>query len=119
MDTAPPAATWVPYQARPGRPTLVIDDLADLRGPASGEVVLPLRLFWSPAGRTWDLGNRYDRRAPHQTLLNEANRARALAQVPNSTPLVPVWPGRYLRKGARRAWEERRPRLRAARAAAA
>jgi len=119
MDTAPPAATWVPYQARPGRPTLVIDDLADLRGPASGEVVLPLRLFWSPAGRTWDLGNRYDRRALYQTVLNEAIRAGELAEFLNGTTLVAIWPDLYLPKGVRRAWEERHPRLRAARAAAA
>ena len=31
-----PAAHLAPYQARPGRPVLVIDDLADLRGPVTG-----------------------------------------------------------------------------------
>src|SRR5262249_5343331 len=118
MDTAPPAATWAPYQARPGRPVLVIDDPAGLCGPASGEVVLPLRLFWSPAGRVFDLGNPHDLRAMYQFVLNEAIRAGELAEFLNGDTLVAIWPRLFLPKGVRRAWEERHPRLRAAAAAA-
>ncbi len=49
------AATWAPYQARPGRRVLVVTDLAALHGPASGTVELPLRLFWSSPDRSFDL----------------------------------------------------------------
>src|ERR1700761_6339513 len=42
------------HQSRPGRRTLVIADLADLRGPADGSVELPIWLFWHPS-RTFDL----------------------------------------------------------------
>src|SRR5215472_4687795 len=118
MDTARAAATWVPYQARPGRPVLVIDDLAGLCGPASGEVVLPLRLFWSPAGRVFDLGNPHDLRAMYQFVLNEAIHAGELTTYLNSDTLTAIWPHLFLPKGVRRAWEEHHPRLRAAAAAA-
>src|SRR6266849_5254934 len=53
METVQVAVRVAPYQARPGRRVLVALDLADLRGPVTGPVELPLRLFWSaPAGRS-------------------------------------------------------------------
>jgi hypothetical protein len=118
MDTAHAAAVWAPYRARPGRRVLVIRDLAELRGPASGEVVLPLRLFWSPPGRVFDLGKSYSLWAMYQAVLGEAVTAGELATYLNGDKLAEVWADLYLPKGVRRAWEERHPRLRAAAAAA-
>jgi hypothetical protein len=111
-------ASWAPYQTRPGRPVLVIDDLADLRGPTSGTVVLPLRLYWSPPGRVFDLGKPYSLQAMYQTVLGEAIHAAELAEHLDAGILAAVWPELYLPKAVRRAWEERHPRLRAAAAAA-
>ena len=42
------------YQARPGRSAVVVPDLADLRGPVTGTVELPLWLFWSQPDRTFE-----------------------------------------------------------------
>jgi len=118
MDSARTAATWAPHQSRPGRRVLVINDLADLRGPTSGEVVLPLQLFWSPAGRVFDLGKLHSLRAMYQVVLGESASAGELAAYLNADTLAAIWSDLYLPKGIRQAWEERHARLRAATAAA-
>ena len=112
-------AEWAPYQARPGRGVLVVRDLADLHGPASGPVVLPLRLYWSPPGRVFDLDDPFMLRSMYQVVLGESIRAEELTGNLNRDTLLAVWPDLYLPKGVRLAWEERHPMLRAARAAAA
>lgn len=114
MDTAAaPTATPARYPARPGRLALVIDDLAALRGPTSGEVVLPLRLFWSPEGRVFDLADPFTLREMYAVVLQESIRAEELAAWLNGEKLVELWPELWLPKGVRRGWEERHPRLRA------
>ncbi len=114
MDTIGAVAVWAPYQARPGRRVLVVKDLADLRGPAIGMVTLPLRLYWSPPGRVWDLDDPFMLRSMYQVVLGEAIRAGELTGYLNRDRLVAVWRDLYLPKGVRRAWEERHPLLRAA-----
>src|SRR5581483_6619360 len=114
MDTIGSVAVWAPYQARPGRRVLVVKDLADLRGPAIGMVTLPLRLYWSPPGRVWDLDDPFMLRSMYQVVLGEAIRAGELTGYLNRDRLVAVWRDLYLPKGVRRAWEERHPLLRAA-----
>ena len=114
MDAAGASAVWTPYQARPGRRVLVVRDLADLRGPASGPVTLPLRLFWSPLGRVFDLDDPFMLRSMYQIVLGEAIRAGELTAYLNGDLLLAVWRDLYLPKGVRRAWEERHPALRAA-----
>jgi hypothetical protein len=118
MDDTRGAATAAPYQARPGRRVLVINDLTALQGPVSGGVVLPLRLFWSPAGRVFDLDDPFMLRSMYQVVLAEAVRAEELSAYLNGEKLAAVWPQLYLPNGVRRAWEERHPRLRAAAVAA-
>jgi hypothetical protein len=114
------AATWVaPYQARPGRRVLVALNLADLRGPVTGPVELPLRLFWSGTGRTFDLGDRGTRQWVYETVLQEASRAEDLTAFLDGGTLIAVWPQLFVPKGVRQAWEEAHPVLRAASAAAA
>lgn len=119
MDSDGTVAVWAPYQARPGRRVLVVRDLADLRGPAGGAVTLPLRLYWSPAGRVFDLDDPFALRSMYQVVLGEAIRAGELTGYLNRDTLLSVWPDLYLPRGVRRAWEERHPVLAAARAAAA
>ncbi len=109
-----PAAHLAPYQARPGRRALVIDDLADLRGPVSGSVKLPLRLFWSLPDHWFDLDDHDIRRWYYETVLREASRAEDLTTYLDGATLASLWPGLFLPKGVRRAWEERHPSLRAA-----
>jgi DNA invertase Pin-like site-specific DNA recombinase len=108
-----PAAHFAPYQARPGRPALVIDDLTDLRGPVTGLVELPLRLFWSLPDHRFDLDEPDLRRWYYETVLREATRPADLARHLDGETLVSIWPELYLPKGVRRAWEEHHPALRA------
>lgn len=119
MESDGTVAVWAPYQARPGRNVLVVRDLADLRGPASGAVTLPLRLYWSPPGRVFDLDDPFMLRSMYQVVLGEAIRAEELTGYLNRDRLLAVWPDLFLPKGVRRAWEERHPVLHAARAAVA
>jgi DNA invertase Pin-like site-specific DNA recombinase len=107
-----PAAHLAPYQARPGRPVLVSDDLADLRGPVTGLVELPLRLFWSLPDHRFDLDEPDLRRWYYETVLREATRPADLAAYLDGETLVSIWPELYLPKGVRRGWEEHHPALR-------
>ncbi len=107
-----------PYQARPGRSVLVAGELAELQGPVSGLVELPLWLFWCP-DRTFDLDDPAMLRWMYQTVLREASRPEDLAAYLNGDTLVAVWPELFLPRGVRQAWEERYPVLCATSATAA
>ena len=97
----------------------MVTDLADLRGPARGTATLPLRLYWSPPGRVFDLDDPYQLRSMYQTVLGEAARPEDLTGHLDHDTLIAVWPDLYLPKGVRQAWEEQHPVLRAATASAA
>ena len=112
LDEREPATHFAPYEARPGRRVLVIDDLADLRGPVSGLVELPLRLFWSLPDHRFDLDEPDLRRWYYETVLREATRPADLAAYLDSGTLVALWAELYLPKGVRRGWEEHHPALR-------
>jgi DNA invertase Pin-like site-specific DNA recombinase len=113
------AAVRTQYHARPGRRVIVVTDLASLHGPAHGTVTLPLRLYWSPPGRVFDLDDLYLLRSMYQTVLGEAARPEDLTSHLDGNTLITVWPELHLPKGVRRAWEEHHPVLRAATASAA
>jgi hypothetical protein len=119
MDNTRPAAVRTQYQARPGRRAIVVTELASLRGPAHGTVVLPLRLFWSPSGRRWDLDDPPILREMYATVLQEAVSPEELTTYLNADLLVTVWRDLFLPRGVRRAWEEHHPVLRETAAAGA
>ena len=102
--------TRAPYQARPGRRAVVASSLAELRGPVTGIVELPNRLFWQP-DRHVDLD------APglliwmYETVLREAATVDELCAWLHGPTLVRLWPDLYVPGGVRRAWEERHPAL--------
>ena len=93
---------------------LVASDLADLRGPVTGVVELPLRLFWSAADRTFDLSDPDMLRSMYEKVLREAVRPQELAAYLNGGTLIAVWPQLFLPRDLRQAWEERHPVLRRA-----
>jgi hypothetical protein len=117
MATTQFGAPRAQYQSRPGRPVVVAASLADLRGPTTGTVNLPLWLFWSCPGHTFDLGDRDMRQWLYQTVLREAGRPEDLTTYLDGDMLVALWPDLYLPKGVRQAWEDRHPALRAVAAA--
>jgi hypothetical protein len=119
MESVRAAVRVAPYQARPGRRVVVALDLADLRGPVTGTVELPLRLFWSGPGRTFDVGDPGTRQWVYETVLQEAARPEDLTAFLDGQALVALWPRLFVPKGVRRAWEDAHPVLRAAAAAAA
>jgi hypothetical protein len=118
MDTEHVPVRVAPYQARPGRRALVALDLADLRGPVGGTVELPLRLFWSGTGRTFDLADPGTRQWVYETVLQGASRPDDLTRFLNGDTLVALWPQLFLPRGVRMAWEDQHPVLRATAAAA-
>lgn len=89
-------------------------DLAELRGPVTGVVELPLRLFWSAADRTFDLSDPDMLRSMYEKVLREASQAGDLATYLNGGMLIAVWPQLFLPRDLRQAWEERHPVLRRA-----
>jgi len=107
------------FQARPGRRAIVVIDLADLRGPVSGAVRLPLWLYWSGASLAFDLGEPLLRRWLYEIVLREAASPEDLTSYLDGGTLIALWPDLYLPKGVRQAWEELHPVLRAAPAAPA
>jgi hypothetical protein len=113
----PSVAVPAPREARPGQRACVAGDLASLRGPASGMVELPLRLFWSAPDRRFDLDDPAELRSMYEKVLRAAIREDELADYLNGGKLAEVWPELFLPGSVRRAWEERHPVL--ARATAA
>jgi hypothetical protein len=119
MDAGQAAMRVAPYQARPGRRVLVALNLADLRGPVTGMVELPLRLWWSGASRTFDLGDPGTLQWVYETVLQQASRPEDLTAFLDGKTLVALWPKLFVPKGVRQAWEDEHPALRTAAAAAA
>jgi hypothetical protein len=125
VATGQPPSSAVPSPAllsrhlsRPGKRALVVTGLAALHGPTGGVVELPLRLFWSLPGHRFDLDDPDTRRWYYETVLREASRPDDLTAYLDGATLVRLWPGLFLPKGVRRAWEEQHPSLRAAAIAA-
>lgn len=116
VTTAPGIGRAAPgrarHQARPGRPVLVVPDLADLQGPDAGTVELPLWLFWSRPDRTFDLDDPEMRKWMYEIVLREAGSVEDLTTYLDRDTLIALWPRLYLSKGVRRAWEDRHPALR-------
>jgi hypothetical protein len=119
MVTTQPDVSRPRYQSRPGRRAVVAASLADLRGPTEGAVRLPVWLFWSSPGHTFDMGEEDMRRWLYQTVLREAGSQQDLAAYLDGDTLVALWPSLFLPKGVRQAWEDRHPALRAAAAVVA
>jgi hypothetical protein len=106
-----PGAVVTSYESRPGRPVLVIGELSDLRGPATGKIVLPSRLYPEPAGAVFDLEEPSLLAEAYQVVLSEAIGAWELATWLNAARLIQAWPELYLPAGVRQAWEEIHPVL--------
>lgn len=92
------------------RPITVADDLARLRGPASGKVSLPLVLDWTPHG-DYDLDDEQDRCSMDQVVLREASEESQLEEYLNETLLRQLWSTIFLPRLIREEWETQHPSL--------
>jgi hypothetical protein len=93
---------------------MVADSLEALRGPESGTIELPLRLFWSgssDAPEQFNLEARYDALAAYQYVLGEARSVGDLTGYLNARLLERLWPSLRLPPAIRRAWEAAHPGL--------
>lgn len=117
VGTTQAAVNQARYPSRPGRAALVAADLADLQGPSTGTVELPLRLFWSAPDRRFDLSDPDMLRSMYEKVLREAIRTEDLTTFLNGSTLLAVWRDLFLPRDVRRAWEDRHPVLRRAAAA--
>jgi hypothetical protein len=101
------------------RSVVVPADLTDLRGPDSGQVELPQRLFWSGPGRTFDIADADQVLEMYEAVFDAARSAADFAEYVNAELLTRLWPELALSPRVRRAWETAHPRLRPETAVAA
>lgn len=104
--------------ARHLRPTIVPVSLDDLRGPASGVVELPVRLYWS-GSRRFDLSDPHQAADLCEAVLDTAATAGDVTGWLNTDLLIRAWPVLGMSRAKRDAWESRFPVLRRRRLAAA
>jgi hypothetical protein len=114
----PAAGTKAPRSPRHPRPVTVPDSLADLKGPKSGVVELPVTLFGSRPDRTFDLSDRYRAIDMYLAILDAARGPDDLVAYLNGDLLIELWPDLHLTRAKRRPWEDRFAALRPASAAA-
>jgi hypothetical protein len=112
MAATQAGAPWTRHESRPGHFVVVADSLADLQGPVSGTVELPIWLFWHP-DRSFDLDEPGMLAWVYQIVLREASDPMDLVYL-NGAALTALWPEMYLPKGIRQAWQEQYPELQAA-----
>lgn len=85
--------------------------LEELTGPATGEVVLPLRVRWSPGARTYDVGDETEAQIAYQAVLAEGT-ADDQRRFLNRDRIVALWPTLNLDQRVVALWEGRFPELR-------
>jgi hypothetical protein len=101
METCALPPRWGAYARR------LPSSLEDLRGPAAGEVELPLHVAWS-GRRVYDVSQEDQRLVLYALLLAEAQR-EDLERFVHGDSLVSMWPRlrRLLGPHARLEWERR------------
>jgi hypothetical protein len=86
-------------------PVAVPADLSCLRGPTTGTVTLPHRLYWSGTGgpRTLDLANPAGLRLLYRIVLTEGTEADVCTYL-DASLLRDLWPSLWLSPHVREAW---------------
>jgi hypothetical protein len=101
-------------QLRPARAprtrVVTAPSLNELRGPVSGVIELPRRLFWQP-DRHVDLDDPALLAWTYETVLREAVSVEELRTWLDGPTLVRLWPELYLPRWVRQAWQARHPEL--------
>lgn len=87
--------------------------LADLWGPATGTMDLPLTVYWGPS-RVFDLAHPGDVRSAYQAVIIEG-RVVDQVRLLNAAILVQAWPRLMFPPRVRALWEGRFPELATAR----
>jgi hypothetical protein len=91
VDTVRAITFRVPHQARPGRAVLVVTDLADLRGPATGTIELPLPLCWDRPDPSFNLDDPDMREWMYEIVFREASQPEdLLTHLDRGTLIAPL-----------------------------
>jgi hypothetical protein len=85
---------------------VVPTSLADLHGPAGGQVTLDRAMDWS-GDSTYDLDDPGDLQVMYQTVLNQAATVDDLSRWLNADTLRRVWPFLWLPARLRALWQAR------------
>jgi hypothetical protein len=93
------------------RPYLLPETLAELAGPVTGVIQLPLRLDWSERTE-FHLDDPAERNVMYERVIREAMRVEDLRSYLNAGVLRHVWGRLFLPARVRRSWEDRFPDLR-------
>jgi hypothetical protein len=90
------------------RPVSLPADLAELRGPLTGMVQLPLRVYASGQGpaRSFDLSNEAERIELYEIVLTDGT-AEDVCHYVNREELLRLWPRLWLPPHVRHVWEPR------------
>jgi hypothetical protein len=90
------------------RPVSLPADLTQLRGPLTGMVRLPLRIYASGHGpaRSFDLSNEAERIVLYEIVLTDGT-AEDVCRYLNYEELLRVWPRLWLPPYVRQVWEPR------------
>lgn len=91
------------------RPYAVVDDLRELRGPASGVLTLSHALYWGP-NRDFDIADDNQAADAYTAILNEGTRADVI-ELLNAQRLEHVWPTLTLPWRVLDEWQARHPVL--------
>jgi hypothetical protein len=100
------------------RPVIVPVSRDDLRGPVSGVVELPVRLYWS-GSRQFDLTDPHQAADLCEAVLDTAATTGDITAYLNASLLIRAWPVLGMNRAKRDAWEGRFPVLRRQRLTAA
>jgi hypothetical protein len=107
-----------PAPPRRLRPVLVPGSLAELKGPKSGVVELPITLYWSGRDPKFNLDDHYEAIRMYLAVLDAARSVDDLATYLNGDLLAELWPELRLARAKRGPWEDRFGELRPAATAA-
>ena len=90
------------------RPVAVVADLADLRGPLSGVVRLPLHVYASGQGpaRGFDMASEAERIELYEIVLTDGT-AEDISRYVNREELLRLWLRLWLPPHVRQVWEPR------------
>lgn len=91
------------------RPFAVVDDLGELRGPATGMLTLSHALYWGP-NRDFDIADDNQAADAYTAILNEGTRADVVELI-NAQRLERVWPTLTLPWRVLDEWQSRHPVL--------
>lgn len=91
------------------RPFAVVDDLRELRGPATGMLTLSHAIYWGP-NRDFDFADDNQAADAYTAILNEGTRADVIELI-NAQRLEDVWPTLALPWRVLDGWQSRHPVL--------